>query len=137
MGNDAAADFAAELDGHRRWAVVKAALTHATKAGPTLDSDDAAVAIAAAEVVAHGLGRPTQDDVSTESIQRFVARTRRPSERLAGLASRAVAVAASEDGELRSSGPRLVRASGATPSGASSRTSASASQRCPRSLGAQ
>jgi len=100
VGNDAAADFAAELDGHRRWAVVKAALTHATKAGPTLDSDDAAVAIAAAEVVAHGLGRPTQDDVSTESIQRFVARTRRPSERLAGLASRAVAVAASEDGEL-------------------------------------
>ncbi|WP_069711848.1 DUF4259 domain-containing protein [Curtobacterium sp. ER1/6] len=74
IGNDAAADFVAELDGERRWTVVKAAFSTAAKLGDTLDSDTAATAIAAAEVVAHGLARPTQTDAYTERIQQFVGR---------------------------------------------------------------
>lgn len=100
MGNDTAADFVAGLEGRRRWTIVKAALAEATRTGSTLESDVAANAIAAAEVVAHGLGRPTQTDAYTESVQRFVGRARRPSRRLAERAMRAVEVAASPDGEL-------------------------------------
>jgi hypothetical protein len=100
IGNDAAADFVAELDGERRWTVVKAAFSTAAKLGDTLDSDTAATAIAAAEVVAHGLGRPTQTDAYTESIQQFVGRARRPSRRLADRAIQAVHDAARPDGEL-------------------------------------
>lgn len=100
MGNDTAADFALELDGQRRWTVVKAALNETTKTGRFIDSDVSQIAIAAAEVVAHGLGRPTQTDAYTQSIQQFVGRARRPSRRLAEQATRAVEVAASADGEL-------------------------------------
>lgn len=100
VGNDDAADFVAELDGQQRWTVVKRALARAERAGEGLDSDDAAVAVAAAEVVAHGLGRPSQTDAYTEDIQDFVGRARRPSRRLADRALRAVAIAAHPDGEL-------------------------------------
>ncbi|QKS16948.1 DUF4259 domain-containing protein [Curtobacterium sp. Csp2] len=78
VGNDDAADFVAELDGQQRWTVVKRALARAERAGEGLDSDDAAVAVAAAEVVAHGLGRPSQTDAYTEDVQDFVGRARRP-----------------------------------------------------------
>lgn len=100
MGNDTAADFALELDGQRRWTVVKAALKEATKAGASIDSDVSQIAIAAAEAVAHGIGRPTQTDAYTQSIEQFVGRARRPGRRLAEQATRAVEVAASTDGEL-------------------------------------
>ncbi|MGN8051231.1 DUF4259 domain-containing protein [Curtobacterium sp. 22159] len=100
VGNDAAADFVAELDGQKRWTVVKAAFMDAARAGRMLDGDVAATAIAAAEVVAHGLGRPSQTDAYTEGIKRFVNRARRPSRRLADRAVRAVELAARPDGEL-------------------------------------
>lgn len=98
IGNDAAADFVAELDGERRWTVVKATFATAAKLGDPLDSDTAATAIAAAEVVAHGLGRPTQTDAYTESIQQFVGRARRPSRGLADRAIQAVHDAARPNG---------------------------------------
>ncbi|MFD0789674.1 DUF4259 domain-containing protein [Microbacterium insulae] len=100
FGNDAAADFAWELDEQKRWNVVRGALREALRSTEPLDADTAAIAIAAAEVVAHGLGRPTQSDAYTESVEGFVSRARKPSGRLVRDAERAVAVASSSDGEL-------------------------------------
>lgn len=100
IGNDTAADFVAELGGQKRWTLVRAALHAAARHEDALDSDVAATAIAAAEVVAHGLGRPTQSDAYTDEIERFVGRARRPSRRLADRAARTVKVAARPDGEL-------------------------------------
>ena len=59
FGNDVAADFAWELDEQKRWNVVRDALREALRSKELLDADTACIAIAAAEVVAHGLGRPT------------------------------------------------------------------------------
>ncbi|MCT2084785.1 DUF4259 domain-containing protein [Microbacterium enclense] len=100
FGNDTAADFAWELDGQKRWSVVRGALRTALRSKDPLDMDTACVAIAAAEVVAHGLGRPTQSDVYTESVEEFVCRARRPSGRLVTAAERAVAAASAPGSEL-------------------------------------
>jgi hypothetical protein len=100
FGNDVAADFAWELDEEKRWNVVKDALREALRSKEPLDADTACIAIAAAEIVAHGLGRPTQSDAYTESVEGFVARARKPSSRLVKAAERAVAIATSPDGEL-------------------------------------
>ncbi|WP_347977002.1 DUF4259 domain-containing protein [Microbacterium sp. ProA8] len=100
FGNDVAADFAWELDEQKRWNVVKDALREALASREPLDADTASIAIAAAEVVAHGIGRPTQSDAYTESVESFVRRARKPSGRLVRAAERAVSVAASADGEL-------------------------------------
>lgn len=100
VGNDTAADFVAELDGQKRWTVVKTAFAEATKAGPALDSDVACTAIAAAEVVAHGIGHPTQTDAYTAGIHQFVSRARRPNRRLTEQAIQAVRIARSPEGEL-------------------------------------
>lgn len=100
FGNDMAADFAWELDGRRRWNLVKNALREAHRGNGQLDAGTAAIAIAAAEVVAHGLGHPTQSDAYTESVEAFVDRARKPSRRLTRLAQRALAMATSAEGEL-------------------------------------
>jgi hypothetical protein len=100
FGNDVAADFAWELDEQRRWRVVRDAFREALRSKEPLDADTACIAIAAAEVVAHGLGRPTQSDAYTESVESFVGRARKPSGHLVKEAERAVAIAASADGEL-------------------------------------
>jgi len=60
----------------------------------------ACTAIAAAEVVAHGLGRPTQSDAYTESVEALVSRASRPNKRLARQAAAAVDAATRDDGEL-------------------------------------
>ena len=65
-----------------------------------MDSDVACTAIAAAEVVAHALGRPTQSDAYTESVETFVGRASGPSKRLTRLAASAVDAATRDDGEL-------------------------------------
>lgn len=103
IGNDVAADFVADLDGQARWNTVKQALTAAERAGARIDDDVAATAIAAAEVVAHGLGRPSQTDAYTDGIRQFVGRARRPSRRLADRAARAVEAAARPGGDLAES----------------------------------
>ena len=100
VGNDAAADFVGDLEDERGWTVVESALTAATEAGPGLDSDVAELAIAAAEVVAHGLGRPTQDDAYTATIGQFVARAGQPDAGLVRLAAQAVAAASADESEL-------------------------------------
>ncbi len=98
FGNDSAADWAYELEDAGDWGVVSDALRVAAEAAPAdLDSDDAVTAIAAAEVVARGLGRVPE---STESVEAFVARVAPPSPELVALAVAALAVAASDEGEL-------------------------------------
>lgn len=79
---------------------MRSALRAALRSKDALDVDTACIAIAAAEVVAHGLGRPTQSDAYTESVEEFVRRARRPSGRLATAAARAVAAASAPDSEL-------------------------------------
>jgi len=100
FGNDAAADFAWELDDQKRWTVVRDALRAASRSEGPIDAATAEIAIAAAEVVAHALGRPTQSDAYTESVESFVIRARRPSPRLVREAERAVAAASAAGDEL-------------------------------------
>lgn len=100
FGNDTASDWAWELDGQDVWDVVEEAIAEVLEADEAIDADIAAIAIAAAEVVAHGLGRPTQSDAYTESVESFVGRAGRPSPLLVKAAERAVSAASSADGEL-------------------------------------
>jgi len=58
-----------------------------------IDEDDATLSIAAAEVVAHGLGKPTQSDAYTESVAKFVARVPAPTRELVVRARDALAAA--------------------------------------------
>lgn len=99
FGSDSASDWAYDLAEAPDWSIVREALT--TVAGETeVDSDDAVIAIAAAEVVAHGLDRPTQTDAYTESVASFAQRVGRPDADLVALALDALTAATSPDSEL-------------------------------------
>ena len=101
FGNDTAADWAWELDDAESWDVVIDALTVLLDEEPaTIDADVAAVAIAAAEVVAHASGRPTQSDAYTESVTAFVERVPNPPFGIVPVALSALEIAASPEGEL-------------------------------------
>jgi hypothetical protein len=99
FGNDTAADFAWELEESRDWARVEGALAEAL-VDEQLDADTASVAIAAAEIVAHGLGSPTQSDSYTQSVEAFISRVGAPPADLVGKAKQALTAAESPDGEL-------------------------------------
>ncbi|MCC4908605.1 DUF4259 domain-containing protein [Microbacterium sp. cx-59] len=99
FGNDAAADWASELDSLTDWGAVRAALTAAAGV-PDLDADAASCAIAAAETVAHGIGKPTQNDAYTDSVHSFVERAGRPDDMLVALAISGLAAATSAGSEL-------------------------------------
>ncbi|SMG44369.1 protein of unknown function [Agreia pratensis] len=99
FGSDSASDWAYDLADASDWSVVRDAL--APVIGQTdVDADDAVIAIAAAEVVAHGLDRPTQTDAYTESVGPFVQRAGRPDAALVALALDALAASSSPDSEL-------------------------------------
>lgn len=99
FGNDVAGDWTFELDEAEDWSVVRVAFD-AVIAGP-VDAPTAEIAIAAAEVVAHGLGRPTQvDDDDTFSVRQFVARAGAPDPSLVALAIAALDTATGPDSEL-------------------------------------
>ncbi len=100
FGNDTALDWAFELADSSDWDVVADALTEATNAGIDVDQDVACNAIAAAEVVARGLGHPTQDDDSMEDIAAFVTRAGAPSAELVQLALAGLTAATAPDTEL-------------------------------------
>ena len=100
FGNDTAADWAWELDDQRDWQIVQTALDEVVNASEYIDGDIASNAIAAAEAVAHGLGRATQDDAYTESVTAFVARAPRPSDEMVQLALVALAAASGPHSEL-------------------------------------
>jgi len=92
FGNDSAADWAWELDESSDWSLVSETLDLALS-GSYIDEDDATLSIAAAEVVAHGLGKPIQSDAYTESVAKFVARVPAPTRELVEKARDALAAA--------------------------------------------
>lgn len=95
FGNDSAADWAFELDDAEDWTLVRVALDDLLAIdGP--DQDIETIAIAAAEVVAHGLGKPTQQDPYVESVDGFVSRAGQPPVDLPALAMRVLDRVASE-----------------------------------------
>lgn len=100
FGNDTAADWAWELDAQDDWQVVHDALNDAVTSTEYIDAEVATNAIAAAEVVAQGLGRATQDDGYTESVALFVARASKPTEKIVELAVAALAAASGPNSEL-------------------------------------
>lgn len=100
FGNDTAADWAWELDETSDWEIVRDTLKQVLETGDAIDSDVASNAIAAAEVVAHGLGRPTQSDAYTESVSAFVARAPKPPSDVVELALAGLSAATSAASEL-------------------------------------
>jgi hypothetical protein len=100
FGNDIAADWAWDLEETRDWAIVLSALDEALAPDAPLDEHTATIALAAAEVVAHGLGRPTQDDAYTGEVTAFVSRAPAPSGDMVALALTAVGRAADPYGRL-------------------------------------
>lgn len=122
--NDNAADWAFELEDAESWDVVSDALRIAVEAAPSeLEADQAAIAIAAGDVVARGLGR-VDGPVFSDEVMPFLARVPRPSAEVVALAVSAIAVATSPEGSWRNSGR-------ATPVG--SRRTTSSSRRSPAS----
>lgn len=101
FGNDEAGDWAWELDGAKSWHFIGDALRYYLGVKEPDDSDDT-IAVAAAEVVAHGLGRATQDDSYTESVTAYVERMGEPSADIVDLAQRALAKVSAEESELAS-----------------------------------
>lgn len=101
FGNDTAADWSWELDDADGWDIVLDALTAVLDEAPaSVDDDMAIIAIAAAEVTAHQLGRPTQSDIYTESVSAFVARAPEAPSGIGGVALNALEVATAPEGEL-------------------------------------
>lgn len=101
FGNDTTADWAWELDQESTWDLVLDALTGILEEDPTtVDAEDASVTIAAAEVVAHAYGKPTQSDEYTKSVAAFVERAQRPPAGIVDVALDALEIAAAPDGEL-------------------------------------
>lgn len=89
FGNDDACDWLEELNEASNWSLVEEALEDGLMDGK-LYGDVALNAVGAAEVVAHGLGRPTQEDGYTESIAPFVKRAGAPAPKLVKLAQKAL-----------------------------------------------
>ena len=100
FGNDTAADWAWELEENDDWSFVADVLGQAFQADGLIDQDVATCIIAAAEVVAHGLGRGTEDDAYTERVDPFVGRAGTPPDFLVELAIAALALATSSTSEL-------------------------------------
>ncbi|MFG6474921.1 DUF4259 domain-containing protein [Microbacterium sp. P06] len=100
FGNDSAGDWAWDLKEQTTWDAVRDALAAVVDTDGPVDSDDATTAIAAAEVVAHGLGRPTQVDGYTADVAAFAMRAGAPGGDVVELAVRALAEATDPEGEL-------------------------------------
>jgi len=100
FGNDTAADWAWELEENDDWSFVADVLGQVFQAEGVIDQDVATSVIAAAEVVAHGLGRATQDDSWTEAVDAYVGRAGTPPDFLVELAVSALALATGPTSEL-------------------------------------
>ncbi|MFG6445967.1 DUF4259 domain-containing protein [Microbacterium sp. P06] len=100
FGNELATEWAWELESAHDWRGVHAALERAASPEAPLDEDTATIALAAAEVVARGLGRPTQDDAYIEDVAAFVSRVPAPDPDLVRLAHAAIERAGDPSGSL-------------------------------------
>ncbi|MCB9664369.1 MAG: DUF4259 domain-containing protein [Alphaproteobacteria bacterium] len=97
--NDAALDWVGDLDDAEGWEPVAAVLRFAEVEG-FVDAEDASEGLAAAEVVAAGLGRAREE--VPEEVTWFLGRVgHRPSPELVALAGTAVQRILGDDSELR------------------------------------
>lgn len=92
-------DLLSPLQDASTWDPVREALLRVVKSTGPVRHQDASVAIAAVEVVAHGLDRPTQRG-SEYGVTPFIVRAGTPPRDLVLLASRALDLAGAESGEL-------------------------------------
>lgn len=100
FGNDVAADWAWDLEEETDWDVIEDALQDALEDVDDIDHETAVIAIAAAEVVAHGLGHATQRDAYTEEVEAFVRRAGCPNQDVVLLALAALTAATGPGSEL-------------------------------------
>ena len=102
FGNDTANDWAYGLEGTADFAHVEAAIDAVIECGDDyLDSDNASEAIAAAEVLAHALGRGTQSDAYTEKVDAWLRTvSARPGDELLSKARNALRRVLAADSEL-------------------------------------
>ena len=102
FGNDTANDWAYELEDASDLSVIEAALTRVLDAGDDyLEAPEAEEAVAAIEVLAHLLGRPTNSDSYTEKVQAWVAQVKlKPNPALLNKARQALQRIVGEDSEL-------------------------------------
>ncbi len=102
FGNDTAADWAYQLEGHADFSIVEAALRRVLEEDDFLDADAAFEAVAAAEVLAKALGRGTQADPYTEAVDAWLATIGvNPTPQLLSLAQKALARVTAPESELR------------------------------------
>lgn len=102
FGNDDAADWLLELQEQDDFAFVRGAIDEVLEADGYLDAPYASQALAAAEVVAAALGRPTPTAKSEKDLMSWVAQTGlRPEPTLVAASIRAIDRIVGEDSELR------------------------------------
>lgn len=102
FGNDDAADWAYELEEAKDLSPVEAALDAVLENDGYVEAPEATCAVAAVEVIAKVLGRGTQSDAYTESVDRWVKQLRvMPSRALLIKARRALDRILGEESELK------------------------------------
>ncbi len=103
FGNDAAADWLAELMESNGWSMVDEAVSAVLGAGDeAIDEQSGAEAVAAAEVVAWVLGQPGADDDDSEGLEDWIGEQEfEPDAARARKAKRAVDRVFNEPSELR------------------------------------
>lgn len=73
FGNDAAIDWAYQIQNTHDFLLVEQAIQRVLDCGPEyLDADVAVEAVAAAEIIAKALGRGTQSDAYTEEVDAWL-----------------------------------------------------------------
>ena len=103
FGNDTANDWAYDLEGKTDFSLVAQAIQNVLDNGADyLDSDVAVEAVAASEVLAKALGRGTQSDAYTETVDAWLASVNaKPSAELLSKAQQALTRVLGPDSELR------------------------------------
>ena len=103
FGNDTATDWAYDLKDCPDLSHVEKALDRVLQGGDEyLEATEAEEAVAAVEVIAQLLGRPTQTDAYTETVREWVRKTSaKPSPALKSKAIQVLARVAGDNSELR------------------------------------
>jgi len=103
FGNDTATDWAYELEDCPDLSHIERALDRVLQCGDEyLEATEAEEAVAAVEVIAQLLGRPTQTDAYTETVKEWARQTSaKPSEALKSKARQVLTRVAGDNSELR------------------------------------
>ena len=103
FGNDTATDWAYELEDCPDLSHIERALDRVLQCGDEyLEATEAEEAVAAVEVIAQLLGRPTQTDAYTEKVKEWAGQTSaKPNEALKGKARQVLTRVAGDNSELQ------------------------------------